>query len=293
MQRRPFGTTGIFVSALGFGAGHIGAPDMTEDHAGTLINRAVDRGINFIDTARGYGLSEERIGRHLSWRRHEIVISTKGGYGIDGVPDWTGECIVRGVEQALRRMRTNWIDVFHLHSCPFETLRRDDILRALEGVMRSGKVRVAGYSGEEEPLAWAIESKRMSAIETSVNLCDQRVIDKQLASATAHGLGVIAKRPLANAPWRFKDRPVGHYAETYWERIRLMGIDPGELPWDEFALRFAVHCPGVSTAIVGTASIENLERNIILANRGPLPDELITQIRNAFKRHDRDWVGQV
>lgn len=293
MDRRSFGNTGIFVSSLGFGAGHIGSPEMAEDDAGTLINRALDRGINFVDTARGYGLSEERIGRHLSWRRNDFVLSTKGGYGIDGISDWTGASITRGVEQALGRMRTDWIDIFHLHSCPLETLQREDILRALEDVVRSGKVRVAGYSGEEEPLSWTVASQRFNAIETSVNVCDQRVIDEGIASAQDLGLGVIAKRPLANAPWRFKDRPVGHYAETYWERFQSMNINPGEFSWDELALRFAVYCPGVSTAIVGTANIAHLERNITLANRGPLPNELVTQIRDAFRHHDRDWRGQI
>ncbi|HRI64823.1 MAG TPA: aldo/keto reductase [Polyangium sp.] len=293
MQQRPFGQTGILVSALGFGAGHIGAPDMTEDHAGTLLNRAFDRGINIVDTAPGYGFSEERIGRHLSWRRKEMVISTKGGYGVAGVPDWTGECIVRGVEQALERMRTDWIDIFHLHSCPLETLRREDILRALEDVVRSGKVKVAAYSGENEALAWAIESQRFGAIETSVNICDQRSLEKLIGSGMTHHLGVIAKRPLANAPWRFGERPVGHYAEVYWERLRQMDIDPGDLPWDELALRFAVFCPGVSTAIAGTASIQNLDRNIRMANRGPLPSDVFRDIRDAFRRHDHDWIGQI
>ncbi len=293
MQRRPFGNTGILVSALGFGAGHIGGPDMSEEHAGTLVNRAVDRGINVIDTARGYGLSEERIGRHLSWRRHELVISTKGGYGVPGVADWTGECIVRGVEAALGRMRTDWIDVFHLHSCPLEVLQRGDVLRALEDIVHAGKVRVAAYSGEEAPLAWAIESGRLGAIEASVNLCDQRVIDGSLAAAFARGMGVIAKRPLANAPWRFPERPAGHYAEVYWERWRLMGIDPGEHTSDELALRFAVYCPGVSSAIVGTGSVANLERNVAIAERGPLPDDVVARVRQAFQRNDRGWMGQV
>lgn len=293
MHYRPFGNTGLFVSALGFGAGHIGSPDMTEDYAGTLINRAVDRGINFIDTARGYGLSEERIGRHLSWRRHEIVICSKGGYGITGVEDWTGASIVHGVEQALQRMRTDWMDVFLLHSCPLETLRREEILRALEDVVRAGKVRVAGYSGEEDALSWAVESGRLGAIETSVNVCDQRVLDKQLVVAGERQMGVIAKRPLANAPWRFRDRPVGDYAETYWERFQVLGIEPGGMPWDELALRFAVYCPGVSTAIAGTSNIDTLERNVVLANRGPLPVEMVTQIRAAFRRHDQGWVGQI
>lgn len=83
------------------------------------------------------------------------------------------------------------------------------------------------------------------------------------------------------------------YAETYWERFQSMSINSGEFSWDELALRFAVHCPGVSTAIVGTANIDNLERNITLANQGPLPNELVTQIREAFRHHDQDWRGQI
>jgi aryl-alcohol dehydrogenase-like predicted oxidoreductase len=72
-----------------------------------------------------------------------------------------------------------------------------------------------------------------------------------------------------------------------------MEIDSGDMPWDELALRFAAYCPGVSTAIVGTSSIENLERNVVLANRGPLPNDTVAQIRQAFQRHDQEWVGQI
>lgn len=79
MEQRDFGTTGLRVSALGLGAGQIGDAALTEEHVGTLLNRAVDRGVTLLDTARGYGLSEERIGRHLSYRRHDFILSSKGG----------------------------------------------------------------------------------------------------------------------------------------------------------------------------------------------------------------------
>lgn len=98
---RNFGTTGLKVTALGFGAGHIGGASMTEREVSVLLHAVVDAGVNLIDTARGYGLSEERIGRHLQHRRGEIVISTKVGYGISGVPDWTHAAVVRGVEESL------------------------------------------------------------------------------------------------------------------------------------------------------------------------------------------------
>jgi aryl-alcohol dehydrogenase-like predicted oxidoreductase len=117
MQPRPLGSTGLRASILGFGAGHIGGEDLPDGEAGRILNEALDLGITFFDTARSYGLSEERIGRHLSHRRGEYVLSTKGGYGVDGLADWTEQAIARGIDEALVRLRTDVIDVFHLHSC--------------------------------------------------------------------------------------------------------------------------------------------------------------------------------
>src|SRR4051794_28359829 len=103
---RSFGKTGLSVSALGFGAGQIGSPELNEEEAARLLHGALDLGVTFFDTARGYGLSEERIGRHLSSHRARFVLSSKGGYGVDGVPDWTAEVIARGIDDALGRLRT-------------------------------------------------------------------------------------------------------------------------------------------------------------------------------------------
>ena len=293
MIRRSFGKTNLEVSALGFGAGHIGSPDMTEDAAGTILNRAVDLGVNLIDTARGYGLSEERVGRHLSWRRNEVVISTKGGYGVPGVPDWTGECITQGINQALERLQTDYIDIFHLHSCPTDTLENSDVIPALERALKLAKIRVAAYSGDNEALEWAALSGKFGSLETSVNICDQRVLEKVIPNAAQAGLGIIAKRPIANAPWRYSERPVGNYCETYWERLQIMKLEPEGLDWDEFALRFSAFAPGVSSAIVGTSSLTNLARNVEIVEKGALSSDAVARVRAAFKMHDQDWVGQV
>jgi aryl-alcohol dehydrogenase-like predicted oxidoreductase len=290
---RPFGTTGLTVSALGLGAGQIGAAELDEAEVARLLGAAVDAGITLFDTARSYGLSEERIGRHLAHRREELVISTKGGYSIPSCADWTGPCITAGIDAALTRLRTDRIDIFHLHSCPLDTLLRGEVIDALDEAARAGKIRVAAYSGDAEPLAWAARSGRFGSVETSVNLCDQRVISADLPVALERGLGVIGKRPLANAPWRFAERPAGDYAEVYWERLRAMGLDPGPLAWDELALRFAAFQPGVSASIVGTVSADHLRRNIAHVARGPLPEETERAIHEAFTAHDRDWVGQV
>ncbi|WP_235610374.1 aldo/keto reductase [Deinococcus aerius] len=293
MLQREFGTTGLRVSVLGLGAGQVGAEALPEAEAERLLHRALDLGITLIDTARGYGLSEERVGRYLASRRDEFVLSTKGGYGVEGVGDWTPGSIRLGIERALRVMRTDRIDIFHLHSCPPDTLRRDDLLAELDRARDAGLIRVAAYSGENEALAWAAESGRFGSIQTSVNLTDQWSLHHVLPGAAARGLGVIAKRPIANAAWQFSKRPVGQYAEVYWERLQTLRLDPGDLDWNEFALRFSAFAPGVSSAIVGTARVENLERNVAVVEKGPLPAELLRQIEAAWAEHGQGWGGEV
>ena len=292
MITRPFGKAGFQVSALGFGAGHVGDPAQDEASVGRLLNEALDLGVSFFDTARGYGLSEERIGRHLGHRRSSFILASKCGYGIEGCADWTPECVAAGIEEALRRLRTDYLDVMLFHSCPRGALQ-EPLLAALDRAVASGKIRAAGYSGENEDLEFAVGSGRFSAVECSVNLFDQRAVAGPVARAAETGLGVIAKRPLGNAPWRFADRPSGQYAEAYWDRMRAMRLDLGALTWDEAALRFAAFAPGVSTAIAGTRRLENLRRNVEFVARGPLPEAALAAFREAFRASDRDWRGQI
>src|SRR5512147_1360728 len=106
MSPRSFGRTGLTVPVLGFGAMQLGDPRIDGPEAGRVLNAVVDAGITLIDTARADGLSEERIGRYLAHRRADFILSTKVGYGVAGVPDWTHECILRGVDAARDRLRT-------------------------------------------------------------------------------------------------------------------------------------------------------------------------------------------
>ena len=289
--QRPFGKTGLTVSALGFGAGGIGDVVMTEREVETLLNAVLDSGISLIDTARSYALSEERIGKYLHHRRKEFVLSTKVGYGIDGYEDWTGPCVSAGIDEALRRLQTDYIDIVHLHSCSQEILDQGDVIEALLNAVASGKVRVAAYSGDNEPLEWGVDSGKFGSIQTSINLCDQCVIDGALVEAQKRRLGVIAKRPVANAPWRFSDRPTGGSVAVYWERWKAMGLDPGPFDWPELALRFVAFLPGVHSCIVGTRRIEHLRANVEAVAKGPLPTEMIEAIRSAFREHDNEWSG--
>ncbi|MDR3665531.1 MAG: aldo/keto reductase [Ignavibacteriaceae bacterium] len=292
MELRQFGFTGLNVSALGFGAGHIGDYNSDEKPINKLLNTAVDLGVNLIDTARGYGASEDRIGRFLSHRRNEIILSTKVGYSIPGYKDWTYECIIAGVDEALRLLRTDYIDIVHLHSCPADILKNNGVIDALEKVKEDGKIKVTAYSGENENLSYALETGRIGSIQTSINIADQRNLDSLLPRAKVKGLGVIAKRPAANTAWKFKELPAGMYAEEYWHRLKRMNLHH-HFDLQEIALRFAAFTWGVDSVIVGTANIDHLKQNVKLIEKGPLSYDLYYEIRNAFKQNDVSWVGQL
>ncbi|HEY0195679.1 MAG TPA: aldo/keto reductase [Kofleriaceae bacterium] len=294
---RAFGDTGLLVSPLGLGAGEIGDPQLDEREAERLLRTAVELGVTLIDTARSYGLSEQRIGAYLAPVRDRVVLSTKIGYGIDGVPDWTAECIRRGIERALGLLQTDRIDIVHLHSCPVDVLQRGEVTAALIAAREAGKLRCAAYSGDNEALAWAAASGQFDSLQLSWNLCDQRAA-AVLLRAHAAGLGVIAKRPLANAPWRFAERPAGHEAEPYWERWQALAperviADAPPLPAAELAMRFAAHTPGISSAIAGTRSIAHLRANLDLVARGALPITQVVALRARFAEVGAAWPSRI
>jgi len=292
--RRPFGNTGLSVPALGFGAGGVGDPALSERAAETFLNSVLDLGIGLIDTARSYGTSEERIGRYLARRREEFVLSTKVGYSVPGFEDWTAACVSAGVDLALRNLRTDVIDIVHLHSCPRETLERSGVVEAIVGAVRAGKARVAAYSGDNDALDFAVASGAFGSIQTSVNVVDQHALDSALPLARERGLGVIAKRAIANAVWRREFVPGGDEAiSTYRQRWHALSLDFGDLSPEEATLRFAAHVPGVSIVLVATRRIEHLEANLAALARGPLPEELRRTIRARFQERGKEWAGVV
>jgi aryl-alcohol dehydrogenase-like predicted oxidoreductase len=292
MLVRPLGKTELEVSALGLGAGSIGDPEVPEEAVEELLLTALGLGVTLIDTARSYGASEERIGRYLAGRRTEYVLSTKGGYGIPGAPDWTGESVSAGIEDALRVMRTDFLDIFHLHSCPKDTAQRDDIGEALERAKEAGKIRVIAYSGENEALAWAVRAGKFGVVQCSVNVFDQKNLDDTLLRASHAGIGVIAKRSIANAVWRHVAWPDDDHAE-YWERMQAMQLDPGPDGWLDLALRFSAFTAGVSSALVGTSRAAHLVRCAEILERGDLPNDLRRRIETSFVVKSRDWPGKV
>ena len=287
MQRRPLGNSGLEVSVLGLGCGQLGDERMEEAQAERLVHAAVALGITLFDSARSYGVSEERLGRHLGARRQHVVLSTKVGYGIDGFADWTGPCVAAGIDAALSRLRTDCLDVVHLHSCDLPTLRRDDILSALAEARRAGKVRVIGYAGDNEPLEWAIASGHFGAVECSVNVCDQSALGSHADEARRRGLGVIAKRAAANGAW---NAAPSNTPPLYLERFQRLGLEAGSL---ETALRFSAFAPGVDCALVGTSQVAHLEDNVRTIGKGPLEPAVMQGLREAFLHHGTGWRAQI
>lgn len=296
MQRRPFGRTGIHVPVLGFGAIQAGDPRLSEEHAARLLNHALDLGFTLIDTARSYGLSEERIGRHLSRRRDEFVLSTKVGYGVPGLQDWTYECVVAGVDAARERLRADVIDIVHLHSCELEPLADGAVIDALEHCRAMGKLRVAAYSGDAAALRYAISSGAFGSVQASLNLCDQQAA-RPLEEAQACGLGTIAKRPLAGQPWRHEAPPEEAAHAEYWRRFAVLRTEfdcidtAGD--WESLALRFSAYAPGVDCVIVGGTNLHHLEHNKAAIAAGPLELGQRDAIRAAFARVGAAWQGQI
>lgn len=281
LPSRSLGRTGLAVSCVGLGGGALGELDATA--ADRLVGRALDLGVTLFDTARSYGPSEDHLGAALASRASRAIVVTKGGYGADGAADWTPDAIARGVEGARRRLRRDAVDVFLLHSCPRGTLEGSGVVEALVREREAGRVRFAGYSGEGDALAWAAERPEIfDVLECSLGVFDRA--NEALARAAAErGQGVLAKRPLSNAPWRFAERPERGDVATYWDRMRALGLDPAPLAWDELAVRFAAHAPGVASILVGTASEGHLARAVEGVGRGPLPVEIAARVRGAWE----------
>ena len=293
MQRRPFGRTGFSVSPLGFGAAPIGFLKTDIQQAGQLLDLLLDAGLNLIDTAAGYAGSEEAIGQTISRRRNDFILVSKCGQKFEDLPGeaWSAQVVSATVERALKRLRTDHLDVMLLHSCDLETLKKGEAMGALAKAREAGKIRFAGYSGDNDAVIYAAGLPDVAVVETSINIVDQANIGGLLPVAQKANLGVIAKRPIANAAWRRIEDQKGmyqDYARPYHERFAAMGLTLDDFAadnvsdWGELALRFTLSQPGVSSAIIGTTNPANARRNIETASKPPLSPASLQKLRTAF-----------
>ncbi len=295
MEKRTLGKTGMDVTVLGFGAAEIGYRGVPPETVERLINSALDAGLNVIDTAECYPDSEEKIGQAVSHRRNDFFLFTKTGH--DGDNDhWNPAKMSAGVDRSLKRLKTDRLDLLQLHSCTLEQLRQGDVIDVLRRAREAGKTRFIGYSGDGEAALWAVESGIFDTLQISVSIADQEAIDLVLPTAKKRGVGVIAKRPIANAIWKSPAKPDPYYV-TYWERFHKLDYDflKGDMGRAvSTALRFTLSSDGVHTAIVGTTQPGRWRENADLLKAGPLDAGAIQAIRARWKAVAApDWAGQL
>jgi len=300
MQQRAFGRTGMSVSVLGFGGSEIGYENADDAAVSRLLYAALDAGLNVIDTAECYMDSEEKIGRAVSHRRGDFFLFTKVGHEHGwGRDDWSPASIARSIDRSLKRLRTDCVDLLQLHSCSADVIARGDATAALEKAKAAGKTRFIGYSGDSTDALEAVRTSRFDTLQISISIADQEAIDLVLPEAAKRGMGVIAKRPIANAAWRHAKRPAGEYGEEYWRRLtelKYAFATPGNPAPDAaaIALRFTLTVPGVHTAIVGTKNPDRWAQNAAAVKAGALTKAEYEAIRARWRAvARRDWVGQV
>lgn len=296
METRRFGKTDMNVSVLGFGGAEIGFEKAEPATVARLLDGALDAGLNVIDTAECYLASEELIGGAVSRRRGDFYLFTKCGHpDSPGVEDWRPESLLASIERSLKRLKTDRVDLVQLHSCSEAELRKGDVIAALQKARDRGHTRYIGYSGDGGAARYAIECGAFDTLQTSISIADQEAIDLTLPLARERGMGVIAKRPIANAAWRYPSKPDNAYHQTYWERLQALKYDfvkdPAQAP--AVALRFTLGLPGVHTAIVGTTRPGRWKENADLLAAGPLPGDQFEAIRARWREvADPSWTGQ-
>lgn len=297
MEKRKLGKTDLEVSVLGFGGAEIGWDSKNRETVELLLNSALDSGLNLIDTAAAYKTSEQLIGNAVSKRRKEFYLITKCGT-LDAFTreDWSKKGILETIEQSLQNLKTDYLDVVQLHSCSAEILRQGDCIEGLLVAQEKGYTRYIGYSGDNEDAKFAIEMDVFDSLQTSVSIADQSPIDGNINLAKEKGLGVIAKRPIANAVWRHSEKPADEYHHPYWERIQKLPFPFLKKTLEEsisIALRFTLSIDGVATAIVGTTKPNRWQENAKYVAEGKLSDEEFEKIREIWNEIAHEsWVGK-
>jgi aryl-alcohol dehydrogenase-like predicted oxidoreductase len=275
MEKRQFGKTDMLVSALGVGSYNT-MNGSTVEEVRRLLDQALDAGVNVIDTAECYGLSEELIGQAVGHRRRDYYLFTKCGHAAGlSLPDWSSHLLEKSIERSLQRLRTDYLDLVQLHSCSQELLRRGEVIEALQRAREAGKTRYIGYSGDRRAALNAVKSGAFDALQTSVNIADQEAIELTLPHARVRRMGIIAKRSLANMAWKAQQKPADSSTiQTYAKRLATLKYDflTGDLEEEvSTALRFTLSIPGVDIALVGSANLEHWQHNATMMAAGPLP----------------------
>lgn len=324
MQYRDLGKTGIRVSTIGFGAWAIGGASeasgtplgwgrTSDDESLAAIRRARDLGVNFFDTSDSYGFgrSESLLGIVLSRQRRDVVIATKVGVARTSAgtlkKDFSREHILHAVDGSLKRLRTDYIDLYQLHNPAMEDLRREEIQETMDRLQELGKIRYWGVSIFNPEEGMEIINRNWGyALQVLYNILNQAPATELFPLAKARGYGIIARVPLASGLLTGKYRQDTVFrsddirqnfltpkrleeAMARVDEVRsIVGV--AERSMTEASLRFVLANDAVSTTIPGAKSARQVEGNVA-ASEGTLPPDVIEKLRtrlgdyNFYQRH--------
>jgi aryl-alcohol dehydrogenase-like predicted oxidoreductase len=298
LPTRTLGRTGLQVTQLGYGAmelrGTPRGPAVVDGQAQRVLRAVLDGGINYIDTSIDYGLSEERIGAALAGRRNEFYLASKCGCVVDQRPGeradhvFNRDTVVAGVEQSLRRLRTDHLDVVQFHASPSQsTLEQEGGLDALLDLQRQGKVRFVGISGTLPNLPEQIRMGVFDVFQIPYSAL-QPEHEQLISDAAGAGGGTVIRGGVAKGALA-TDKPGAHprgladdEPRELWDRAQLDDLLDGATR-NEFVLRYTLSHPDIHTTIVGTANIEHLVANLAAARQGPLPPDVYAEARRRLK----------
>src|SRR5581483_11710858 len=319
MEFRPFGQTGLQVSAIGFGCWEIGGGygRIEETEFARAVGRAIDLGVNCFDTAEGYGLgaSERALARALGKRRKDVIVVTKFGIGYREMPnlrDVSRARLMSSIDKSLANLATDCVDVYLVHwpdhRTPFE-----ETMRALEDVVRAGKARFVGVSNfKRDEIDACMRVRRVDVAQYGWNLFDRRMQRDVFPYCRDHGIGVMAYGSLAyglltgafsedtdfgSDDWRARADKMGSiklfdtlFGRDFFPRNLRVVEDLKALAarrsrsLPQLALRWTIANPVVSTALVGCRTVAEVEENV--AALGCALDESdLRDIDAAFARH--------
>ncbi|MER7692262.1 aldo/keto reductase [Streptomyces sp. NPDC097610] len=304
MKYRTLGRTGIKVSPYCLGAmmfGAIGNPD--HDDCVRIIHKALDAGINFVDTADAYsrGESEEIVGKALKGRRDDVVLATKAHLPMGDDPNQRGNSrrwLVRALEDSLRRLGTDHVDLFQIHR-PAPDTDVEETLSALTDLVRAGKVRAIGTSSfpasDIVEAQWVAERRglmRFRSEQPTYSILNRGIEREVLPVCERHGMGTLVYSPLAGglltgryrkdrqadshrAAFGFKPLSDERRLDTVEQLIPL--AEKAEMPLTHLAMAFAIAHPGVTSAIIGPRTMAHLD-DLLAGARTTLTDEILDQI---------------
>jgi aryl-alcohol dehydrogenase-like predicted oxidoreductase len=305
VHHRLLGRTGLRVSEIGLGTVELGLDygvpvagehlRPSEEHAARLLNQALDLGVTFIDTARAYGASEEIIGRALKGRRNEYVLASKLAPIRDkGQSDQElRDQVKASVAESLRMLQTDVIDLLQLHWAPVDVISKGRVLAAAREAHQAGYFRYIGAStyGEEAPLG-ALQDGGYDTLQVAYNLADKTLEAQVLPLAQQQGVGIIVRsvllRGVLTHRYTLLPEQLAELRSAIAQLSRLADAEGCSLA--EMAYRFVLAHPAVTTALVGTARIEEVQAALAFAGEGPLPPALVAAIRRITVR-DRNQLN--